>query len=241
MTTATISDPYDTAMNPSQPTQERTYFGLVTIVDPWFCVLQKGVSKRPFDATVDDMTQRSTAIKLSVEVEKRDGDTYTLDQDTLDWSKEWRDFTLPSLRQLTIDLRTLKGRYVQVKRQSTGETYTNKTTGELKAKSALVFMAVYDDLAAMKAAAEVFYTPRGSSSDAAPAAQPVPSRPVASPAPAASENSAERQFAEQSLTMLWKALGNDVDKFYAAIETNPMIARHFNRESAEVRDLTLPF
>lgn len=224
--TYTTDDPYAAAMNPVERQQERTYFGLVAIIDPWFCVLQKGVGKRPFDASQDDINQRSTAIKLSVEVEKRDGTTYTVDQDTLDWSKEWREFTLPSLRQLGItDLRTLKNTYVQIKRENTGEKYVNKS-GEEKDKSAIVFIATYPSMEAMKIAADVFYTPRNGATPATPAA------PV---------DDGEYAFAVQTLAMLWKAVKEDEDKFLQAITNNPMLVKYFTAESPEVRKFTLPF
>lgn len=231
-------DPFDAAMNPSEPNQDRTYFGEIIVVDPWFCVLEKGVGKRPFDPSRDDIGQRSTAIKLSVEVSKRDGGSYTLDQDTLDWSKEWKDFTLPSLRQLGIDLRTLKGRWVQVKRQATGDTYKKKDTNEIKDKTALVFMAVYPDQETMKAAADTFYLPRnGDSSTPAPAAPAVAATPAPQPT---TENFAERQFAEQVLGSLWKATGEDSAKFLEAIAKNPMLNKYFTPESPEVTNYTLP-
>lgn len=227
--TYTQQDPFESAMNPSQPNQDRTYFGLVTIVDAYHCVLEKGVGKRLFDPTRDDINQRSTAITVSVEVAKRDGGVYTLDQNVTDWSKEWKDYTLPSLRQLGADLRTLKGRYAQVKRQSTGETYTNKS-GEVKDKSALVFLAFYPDAEAMQAAAEAFYTSRKTETPA-----PVPG-PVADPT-----DSGERAFALDTLNALWKFCNQDEDKFLAALQQNPMVMKHFPPDSKEVQNLVLGF
>lgn len=224
--TYTTDDPFSRAMNPQERQQERTYFGVVAIVDVWDCVLQKGVGKRPFDPTQDDINQRSTAIKLSIEVEKRDDTTYTIDQDTLDWSKEWLKFTLPSVRQLGIDLRNLKNQYVQIKRENTGETYTNKS-GEVKEKSAIVFIAVYPDQQTMKVAADAFYTPRGGTAPSAATATP--------------PDDGEYGFAVQTLGMLWKAVKEDEDKFLHAIGNNPMLVKYFNANSDEVKKYTLGF
>lgn len=224
--TYTTDDPFASAMNPQERQQERTYFGVVAIVDAWHCVLQKGVGKRPFDPSVDDINQRSTAIKLSIEVEKRDGTTYTIDQDTLDWSKEWTKFTLPSIRQLGIDLRNLKNACVQIKRENTGETYTNKS-GEVKEKSAIVFIATYPDQAAMKAAADAFYTPRGNTAATTP--------PVTPP------DDGEYAFAVQTLGMLWKAVKEDEDAFLKAIGNNPLLTKYFDANSDAVKKYTLGF
>jgi hypothetical protein len=231
MATATYAtdDPFAASMNPTQPTQDRTYFGEVVTVDAWFCVLEKGKGKRVFDPTTDDINQRSTAITISVECAKRDGGTYTVDQDVLDWTKEWREFTLPSLRQLGVDVRNLKGQFVQVKRQPTGETYKNKQD-EVKNKSALVFMATYPDLEAMRVASEVFYTPRNGQSEAsAPATQPE------------ATDSGERAFALDTLNALWKFCKGDKAKFLEALRANPMVLKHFPEDSDEVKDLLMPF
>lgn len=228
--TYTTDDPFSAAMNPQERQQERTYFGIVSIVDPWFCVLQKGVGKRPFDASADDINQRSTAIKLQIEVEKRDGTTYTIDQDVMDWSKEWREFTLPSIRQLGIDLRDLKNQYVQIKREATGETYTNKSN-EVKDKSAIVFIAAYPDQEAMKAAADAFYAPRNGSPT--PEAQTAPATDTT--------DSGERAFARQTLDAMWTFCKGDKTKFLETLHANAMVLKHFPEDSNEVKDLLMPF
>ena len=223
-TTPATDDPYASAME--QQSQERVYFGEVSIVDVYHVTLEKGVGKRSFDPTRDPIDKRNTNIKMQIECAKRDGSTYTVDQETLDWAKEWQKFTLPSLRQNNADLRTLRGRYVQVKRVFTGEFYTNKA-GDKKDRTAIVFERFFDSADACQAAADAFYKRPGVAEPTAPA-QSTPA------APQPDTSAQERAFAVQALPMLWQASGENKDQFLTLIAGNPMIAKHFNANSDEV-------
>lgn len=229
-------DAYDDAMNPTPVSLERTYFGEVTTVDVWHCILEKGVGKRKFDEMRDDPGQKRTAITLQLQCEKKDGGYYPVDQDTIHTAKEWTGFTLPSLRKLTLDLRSLRGRFVKFSRKPTGETYVNKTSGETKDRTAIVFEEVFADRDAMKAAAEAFYGSRQSNGPNGQHA-PVQTQPVNGASPADQQ---ERQFALDSLPILWQAAGKQKAPFLAMVTANPMISKYFAPDSQEVLDIIEP-
>ncbi len=221
-------DPRDVAMPARPRARERAYFGEVTIVVRWFCVLEKGVGKRPFDPTRDHLDQRRIAIKIGISPLRG---AYAVEQDVVDCSKAWQRYTLPSLRAHQLDLRTLQGRFVQVHRVPTGETYINRS-GETKRRTALVFVAVYVDRASCQAAAHAFY---GRS-----AAQCAQAQPVYTAARLQQGDFAERAFAAQALPVLWQASGADTALFLALIAAHPVIARYFGPQSPEVTDLSAP-
>lgn len=234
-------DAYDAAMTaPPPPSLERTVFGEVAIVDPWFCVLQKGAGKVPFDGTIHDESQKRVSIKLGVACEGKDGTPYSVDQDVINASKEWREFTLPSLQAIGKDLRTLAGCFVQVKRKPTGERYQHKTSGEWRDKTALVFVAVYPDKDAMQAAADQFYTSvratAAPTADQFAAAQASVVKPgvTSQPAPAAPAATIDRATAAGFLPMMWMAAGQDKAKFYSMVIANPMLADFHNASAPEM-------
>lgn len=228
-TPTTALDALDAAMAPPPPPSlERTFFGQVVIIDAWHCALVKGLGKVPFDPGVHEERQKAVAVKLSVECQGLNG-TYSIDQDVLTSSKEWREFTLPSVQAIKKDLRSLMNCYVQAKRVPTGERYQNKTTGEWKDRTAIKFVAVYPDADTMKVAADVFYTPRSqreaADQPAAPTATYVSS--AAQSAQATPTPTVDRATAAQFLPSLWTAAGQDKQKFWEMVRTNPMLAPHF--------------
>lgn len=229
------NDPYADAMNPQPVAFDRTYFGEIVVCDAWHCVLERGVGKRPYDPTRDSPDRRRVAIKLQLECEKRDGSTYLVPPepiDMVDFSDEWVKFTLPSLQKLGANLRTLRGQWAQVRREPTGETYVNKAK-ETKNATAFVFVALYPTRDACRGAAEAFYgNGNGHSQASAQPAAAQPSQPAA--------NTAERDFAAQSLPLLWQAAGKDVAKFLEMLSGSPIIARHFDQSSPEVQALFDP-
>ena len=216
-------------MHPQPSTQDRNYFGEVTIVEPWFCALERGTNKRPFDPAHDRGDQRRVAIKLTITPLQG---VFALEQDVLDSSRAWQCYTLPSLREHQLDLHTLRGRYVQVCRVPTGETFVNRA-GETKRQTALVFVTVYRDRATCQAAAEAFsrrMATHGELTTLQPARVPAASPPQQG-------DFAERAFAEQALPILWQASGADQQRFLALITAHPVIARYFGPDSPEVTHL----
>ena len=244
MTDVTTTTPaVDEYAPPSPPSEEKTYFGEVVLVDAWDCILERGKGKVIFDPSIHEAYRRVKAIKISVECTSKDGGTYTIDLDVISDSKEWR-LTYPTIGAIGRTVPTLKGSFVQVKRVPTGEHYTNKTTGEQKPKTTFKFIASYPDRDAMTAAADVFYTPRAerlgvelaivadlaeqSKSYNAPAA-PQPAQPTAASAPVAT---IDRATAATFLPMFWAQAAQDKGKFYEAVKTNPVTAPHFSDHTA---------
>lgn len=210
MTSATI-DPMAAAMSATEEPRERTYFGEIVTADAWFVVLEKGVGKRLWDASRDEVGQRRTAIKIEIDPLRGE---YLIAQECLHFEKAWLGTTLPSLHALGAELGKLKGQFCQVKRVSTGETYVNKQ-GETKEKTGLQFIAIYPDAEACVRAADDFYAQRGNGKAAE------------SEAPADLNLPPEQAFALRSLPALWKASGNDAAKFQQLIEQNPLISKHY--------------
>lgn len=245
-------DAYDEAMQPVvDPSSSKAYFGQVVLVDAYACILQKGAGKVLFDANRHHADQKRIAIKLSVECRKRDGGTYTIDQDSINTGKEWREITQPSLLKLGQSLRTLNGQYVQVKRVPTGETYISKPKigpdgatipGELREKTALSFVAIYASADEAATAERAFYTPRsertGETAAPAPSAPQAPAQPAVAPA----DDEARKQAAS-FLPMLWQMAAGDPSKFYKDLAANPVLSQYFDYESPEVEAITggVPF
>lgn len=221
MTTQTV-DPMQAAMTATKEPLERTYFGEIVTVDCWFAVLQKGVGKVPFDPTRHDAGQRRTVIKIEIQPLKGE---FLITQECLHFEAEWLNCTLPSLQKLGIDLAALKGRYVQAKRMPTGATYTNKNN-ETKDKTGLVFERVFADGADCVKAADEFFGSRGQRGKVEEAKLP---EDLGLPP--------EQAFALKSLPALWKASGNDADKFKTLIESNPMISKYYPWSHTAVQGL----
>jgi hypothetical protein len=232
--TAEIDQLLDEAMTPPPPPSlEKTYFGQVVITDAYACVLQKGAGKVLFDPTFHAADQKRIAVKLGVQCIARDGSTYTVDQDVITSSKEWRDYTLPSLQRIQRDVRSLRDAYVQVTRKPTGEKYQHKTSGEMRDKTALVFDAVFADADAQQAAADVFYkrTPATDDPAIADAAagirktpEPVPFVNPPAAKPAADAPPVDRTAAAQFLPIIWQMANQDKEAFFKAVCAQPNLA-----------------
>lgn len=227
MTTTTYDDPMTAAMNATKQQGDRAYFGEVITVDSWFCVLEKGVGKRPWDATRDDVKSRRIVIKLEIQPLRGQ---YTIAQETLSFENTWIDFTMPSLQKCNADLHALRGKFAQVKRVPTGEQYKNKA-GELKDRTALEFVAIYNTLQECQDAADAFFGEKASA-HAAYAGMPDASLPAD-----LGGMSPEQQFALSALPALWKASGNDKEKFAELIAENPLISRFYPVDHAVVQNM----
>lgn len=150
--TTVIDDPMTAAMNATA--RPSVYFGEIANVNVWFCVLAKGIGKVVYDSGQHTIQQRRTAIQIQIAPLQG---SFTVDIDTIDSSRDWLRFTLPSLRALDATLLTLGRRYCQVERVSTGETYVSRQ-GEEKTKSALKFVAFYNTREECQAAQDAYWS-----------------------------------------------------------------------------------
>lgn len=231
MTTASEID--DMVTNPAAtPQGDNTFFGEVVTLDYSAWKLVKGQGRVLFDATYDDPADRVRGIQIAVECQKRDGGTYTIDtgkQPLLEIDTAWRKHLLPSIQRLNVPLSTLRGKFVQVKRVETGETYVNKTTNETKNKTALVLVAVYDSADAMQAGRDAKYGRSGQASS-------TPAQPSAPAAPATVDKTA----LEKLLPALWAASGRNEVVFTTMFEANPALKSAFTLDEA-IAAASLPF
>jgi hypothetical protein len=223
-------DPYDSAMAAKPLSQIRTSFGEVVELDLWPCVLVKGEGKSPFDAGVHSIDQRRTAIDILIVPLRGD---YNVEYKIIVESNDWTKFLLPSLKALNLDLRNLKGKFVQFQRVPTGRKFPDKTTGELKDHTALKILAVYPDAEACQAAADEFFFKAAHGGE-----QPAQ---VALPTPTNGKpTQMERSKAASFLPLLWQSAGKDPARFVEMISKTAAVAEHFDVTSPEVQALIAP-
>lgn len=213
-------DPLDSAMSAEARPRTNDFFGQVDL-DVWYCTLQKGVGKRQFDASIDKLEHRRTAIKITIAPLPDSPAKFEMTRDMIAESDEWTKFVKPSLAAIGTDLRALKSRWAHIQTVPTGETYTNKT-GETKEKTTFKFIAAFDTEDACRAAAAKVFGPRSE-------AAPLPPDPAA--APSAGN---ERANAAKFLAPLWKTSGGDLTVFAAKIAATAPLNKLFDMSSPEV-------
>lgn len=222
-----VADPLDDMVaNPHQPAPEtRTFFGQVVTLDQSNWKLVKGQGRVPFDQTYDEPRDKVRAIAIVIECEKRDGNKYMIDtgrQPLLEIDKAWHGVTLPSLQKLGVPLSQLRTKFVQVERVETGEKYTDKN-GESKPRTALKFVAAYDDWHAMHAARELLFGRN----------RPTSGPPETAAAPAAvSAPTIDRAALKKVLPGLWQASGQNKTTFATMFNANPAFTQAFSLEEA---------
>ena len=208
-------DPFDAAMNPPERQQTSRWYGQM-FVDVWACVLEKGSGKVPFDATIHDASKRVTAIKVDVVPLNDYNVSFILSRDMIAEFGGWPKVTLPSIRAIGADVRTLHNAYVAVEFAPTGRTYPGKD-GTDKEETTFVLVAVFADEAACRDAYEVFNA-------ASEQAEPEPSN----------GNGKERATAAMFIGPLWAQAGKDVSKLALLLAANPLTSKHFDINSPEV-------
>lgn len=239
-TTTAAAAPVDEFAPTAPPTGEKTYFGEVTIVDHYDVALVKGVGKVVFDPLQHREDQKAKLIIITISCKDKQDAVYTVTQEAINSSKEWRK-TYPSLAKIGATVPTLLGRWVQMKKAPTGETFVSKQTNETVNKTAFVFVEAYPDEETMKAAQEAFYAkfrqasgdgesePQGATPRIQAVTQNVVGTPVEAPAPAI-----DRTTAAGFLPALWAAASQNKEKFYQSVRTNAMLAAHFDHVSPEM-------
>jgi hypothetical protein len=150
-----INDPYAMAEDPQELKYTNEYYGEVGL-DVWFCVLEKGYGKVPFDSNQHSIDRRLTAITMGVVPVPASGLQFSVDRDYIAEFRDWNAITLPSLKKLGVSLRELDGKFAHVKLTETGETYTNRN-GETKEKTVFEFLAMYETLEECEAAYEAAF------------------------------------------------------------------------------------
>ena len=147
MSNQVSNDPWESAENPQLRAME--IWGAAQI-DTYYCVLQKGVGKIPFDPNVHPLDQRRTAIDIVVTSLPEMNMDKPARRELIAESREWAGIIHPSIKALGISARELNGKFVQVKFKPTGDTYTNGN-GEVKEKTTFDFVKIFANEAACRA------------------------------------------------------------------------------------------
>lgn len=212
-------DPFAAAGDPQVQLPE--YYGQA-LADAFFCVLQKGVGKMPFDATQHKVEDRRTAVKISIiPLAEQNGRDVT--REYIAEFGAWPRITLPSLKAVGLTPLTLNNAWVRVALVPEGRTYTDKN-GETKESLTLKFLAAYPSEDACRAA----YLAAGPE----PVAQ---AQPAAASAPVNGDK--ERMTVLEFVKALIKQTAGDEAALAVRIANLPPVAKHFSIQSPEVRAL----
>lgn len=123
-------DPFDAAMAAQPP--KPIYWGSI-MTDAFFCVLEKGYGRIPFDPQQHDPAKKLVAINMSLLPIAEMGFSNSVERNAIAEFGEWTKIIKPSLEALGVDLRELNNRYVKVEMVPTGRTYKNDSGDEVKA------------------------------------------------------------------------------------------------------------
>ena len=234
--------PFDVAMDPPKPSSD--WYGEV-LVNAWFCALQKGVGKIPWDPSVVDANgqalRRYTCIDISLNPIVDKDQIYPIERSMLAEFGEWVDIVLPSLKAIGItNLQALNNTWVRAEMVSTGRTYTN-SNGDTKEATTFKFLQLFADENTCRAA---HTASRGGNSSQA-GVQYTTTAPAAAAAPDNGNGNKEREtalkFLKPYVQNAWRKSNGDLDK--ARAELAPMLAnqtllaKYFTVDSPEVTDL----
>jgi len=210
-------DAYDDAM-----VDEPQYFAGQLAVDAYKCVLVKGQGKVPYDAkTHQDMR---TSIAITFNIAPLDPTYKMITREMLNWVPEFKQAVRPSIEALAEEIATIKGLTVgefnplrEISQMFvTGEFVPRPGNKAGETWTTLSFNGAYPDEASCTAAyAEL--TGIEVEDDAPP--------------------SAERESMAAFLPVMWEAANHDETKFQEAIKANPLVSKHFNMGSPEVKAL----
>lgn len=148
-TTQTFDDPFDTASKATLT--PRSYYGQIQI-DAYFCVLQKGIGKVPYDPGQHKAEDRRTAIDISLLPIAEQNITFELRREIIAESREWAGIIWPSLKELGLtSAREANGKWAKMQQVGTGRKYRTKS-GEEREATTFKFLALFADENACRAA-----------------------------------------------------------------------------------------
>lgn len=210
-------DAWDAVEEAREPS--RVFFGQVDM-DVWFCVLQKGVGKVPFDPEQHKAERRRTAVEVTVAPLPASGLQFPLERGMIAESREWAGILLPSLKALGVSPREVNGQWAQVELAPTGRKYTN-ANGEEKVATTIKFLALYESEEECQEAADALF---GGGNGAN------------SGNPGNGQSDPERAVAEQFLPVLVKQ-AEDRAELTKILAANPIVGKYFTVDSPEVVNL----
>lgn len=226
------TNPWDVANNPPEQTFEA--FGEVSINSWWSMLTPDG--KQPWDErTIDPKTgnqpRKYAAIDLKITPLVESGMQYLVERQMVAEFGEWKDVTLPSLRDIgVLDASVLGGKYARIELVPNG-TYVSKKDGQEKKLTAVKFLAVYDTREACLAAMN--------------GDNPVAPTPVAAAPSNGNGHNPEKdtalKFAKAFVTNAMRQTGGDLDKartILAPLMANqPVISKHYTVDSPEILEM----
>ncbi len=144
-----FDDPFESASNATLA--PRNYYGQIQL-DAYFCVLQKGVGKLPYDAGQHKAEDRRTALDISLLPLPEQNITFDIRRETIAESREWAGIVWPSLKELGLtSARDAHGKWAKMIQVGTGRKYRTKS-GEEREATTFKFLALFADENACRAA-----------------------------------------------------------------------------------------
>jgi len=231
----TTVDPWDVASTAT--VAPRSYYGQLRL-DMWFCVLQKGVGKVPFDDGQHSPDDRRTSVDIHLIPIAEQNVAFELKREPIAESREWAGIVLPSLQQAAvdagmisdpkeIDLRKMNGAWVKAEFVGTGRKYRGRD-GTERESTTFKFLAVYADEAACRAA---YAADTGRLLDDDDAFDALPA------AGGGNGNTKERETALQFVKVLVQQHKGDRAVVAEQIAAMPMLSKWFTIDSPEVVQL----
>lgn len=228
MNQTVIDDPFASASNPQ--TFSSDLWGRVEI-QAWFCVLEKGYGRVPFNPSQHNAGQKRTAIDVSIDPlpELNITNMNVCERHLLAESKEWRTITLKSLQNLGYqDVRSANGKWAHVAPVPNGRTY--EKDGQMRDSTDFKFLAIYNTEAECRAAMN--------GGNGAQPPSPAQYEPTGVPI-----NETEKQAAAQFLRVIVTnaIAGKQPAQYREAITASlagfPMVNKFFTFDSPEVQAL----
>lgn len=232
----TTVDPWEVAGTAT--VAPRSYYGQLRL-DMWFCVLQKGVGKVPFDAGQHKAEDRRTSIDISLLPIPEQNVSFELKREPIAESREWAGVVLPSLQQAAVDaklaadvksfdLRKANGAWVKAEFVGTGRRYRGRD-GTERENTTFKFLAMYADQDACRAAyATDTGRPLEDDGDDVTEAHP------ATGGGNGNGNTKERETALQFVKVLVQQHRGDRTAVADQIAAMPMLSKYFTVDSPEV-------
>lgn len=210
-------DPFDAMNDAKEPSSH--FFGLNNF-DSYFCVLEKGRGKVPFDTQIHDAGRRRTSIQITISPLPSSNAQYNLERNCIAESKDWTGTILPSIHTLGLTPRDLQDKYVHVELVKVG---SYEKDGETKSKTMPKYVAVYNSEQECERAAAEFFGNGHTDTEQ----QPVSNGNTT----AGSSNEALEKFVE----ILVKDNVGDEQKITEALAKSALLSKHFTIDSKEVR------
>lgn len=227
-----MPDVWDTA-NEARP-QPKVYFGQI-FTDAFYCILEKGVGKVPFDEGQHDVDRRLTCIKIDGQVTRADGSTYEINREVIAEFRDWAGIVLPSLKVAGIHPRDLNEKWARWEMVNTGRTWIDRSTGETKQGTTFKFLEIYPDEAACRAAETAHYSRSSSGTGQTSQASTLDStHPMPEEAPA---NDKQREVADAFLPTLVKLAAGDMDKLHELLKNNDLVSNFYDINHPKVVEL----